>query len=412
MLEAVGVLAGFITLAILLALRLPIWIVLTATAAVTSIVIGGIENLVNITLITTTDMSTVNLLAITFLIMFFVNLYKITGYIDRLGNELVKALKRPKIVLILVPAILGLLPVAGGALMSAPVVDSVGTSMGLERDKRLFINVWYRHVIFLFYPISSVIILTAALGRTTVWEIAYRQLPVAAVMIIVGFILGLRERKGKVHAALLVTDAPNFKVLIKTLAPIIVAVLISLSTSSLVRDIFGASFQPLSIVIGILFALLLLVMLSKPSIYGLVKAIMNRSSIELVLAAYGAMLLRMAFTKADIGGIISGMMGGSTNPALLAMALPAGLAFATGTSLGSIAISLSILPSITHLTPSLTALVYASSFSGYLASPLHLCYIYTAQYLRIPFTAGYRYMIPAIVALLAAAYGVYILTPS
>jgi len=406
----VGVLLGFITLVVLLVLRLPIWVVLVATATVTSLA-GGAGELVNSFVTTTADISTLNLLAITFLIMIFVNLYKITGYIDRLGNELVKLLKKPRLVLILVPAILGLLPVAGGALMSAPIVDSVGSSINLKKDRKLFINVWYRHVIFLFYPISSVIILTATLGRTTVWDIAFRQLPVAAVMIVVGFILGFYGCGGRKSPAISSLPAPDYRSLAKTLTPIMLAVLMSLSTTSLVREVLGPSFQALSIAIGISSALLLLVLLSQPRKRDLVNALTSRGTAELVLAAYGAMLLRTAFTRAGIGGVISGMISENTDPVLLAIVIPAVLAFATGTSLGSIAISLSILPSITQVTPALTALVYATSFSGYLASPLHLCYIYTAQYFRVPFTVGYKYMTPAVVALLASAYMVYFFNP-
>jgi len=155
-------------------------------------------------------------------------------------------------------------------------------------------------------------------------------------------------------------------------------------------------------------ALLSLLLLSMPKRHAFLNAITNRSTAELVLAAYGAMLLRTAFIKVDIGHIISGVLSGYISPSVLAIALPAILAFATGTSIGSIAISLPILASLTHLTPGLTALVYASAFSGYLPSPLHLCYIYTAQYLNISLTAGYKYMVPAIVLIIAAAYGAYV----
>jgi hypothetical protein len=51
----------------------------------------------------------------------------------------------------------------------------------------------------------------------------------------------------------------------------------------------------------------------------------------------------------------------------------------------------------------IASLIYASAFIGYIASPLHLCYVYTAEYYKIPLIEGYKYMIPATIASLAVA---------
>ncbi|MCD6428242.1 MAG: DUF401 family protein, partial [Desulfurococcales archaeon] len=307
MLEVMAILLGFAILSILLILRIPIWITLMATAITTSVVASGVEGLINVVSLTTFNATTLNLLMITFLIAFFINLYKNTGYIDRLGRELVKALKRPKLALATIPAILGLLPVAGGALMSAPVVDFIGDTIGLRKDSKLFINVWYRHVIFLFYPISNVMILTAALSGVSVWEIAYRQLPVAAAMIIVGFVIGFgRESLG--HKSSTITkanDRPDFMMLARTLTPIVVAVLLSILLSLVINNVIDAQLQALSlsIIVGVALALLSLILLSTPSRDAFLNAIANKSTAELILAAYGAMLLRTAFVKVNIGGM-------------------------------------------------------------------------------------------------------------
>ncbi len=414
--EVLAVLLGFAIMGTLLILRLPIWVALIATATATSVIASGVEGIINMFTLTTIDTTTLNLLIITLLIAVFINLYKNTGYIDYLSRELIKVLKKARLALALIPAILGLLPVAGGALMSAPIVDSIGNSIGLRRDSKLFINVWYRHVISLFYPISNVMILTAALSGVSVWEIAYRQLPVAAVMITAGLIIGFRRESSR-HQLDEITKAcevPDFTLLIKAFTPIIVAVSLSIALTPVVNYVTIAQFQgqSLSIVIGVALALLTLLLLSMPRKDVFLNSLLNKNTAELVLAAYGAMLLRTAFIRAGIGSIISGTLSGFVSPSFLAISLPAALAFITGTSLGSIAISLPILGSLTDLTPSLTALVYTSAFSGYLPSPLHLCYVYTAQYLKISPTAGYKYMIPAIALVMFAAYGIYVLAAS
>ncbi len=249
---------------------------------------------------------------------------------------MVKALKRPKLALATIPAILGLLPVAGGALMSAPVADFIGDAIGLKKDSKLLINVWYRHVIFLFYPISNVMILTAALSGINVWEIAYRQLPVAATTVIVGFIIGFRRESPRHQSSAIMkaNGRADFILLAKTLTPIIVAVLFSILLSPVTNYVINAQLQALSlsIIIGVALALLSLILLSTPKRDAFLSAIANKSTAELILAAYGAMLLRTAFIKVNIGSMISGVLSGYVSPSVLAIALPAILAFVTETS--------------------------------------------------------------------------------
>ena len=58
----------------------------------------------------------------TFGIMLLSQLYKETKLIDKLSESLSRIFSSPKIVLSVLPAVMGFLPVAGGALMSAPLV--------------------------------------------------------------------------------------------------------------------------------------------------------------------------------------------------------------------------------------------------------------------------------------------------
>ncbi len=77
-----------------------------------------------------------------YLIAVLVTLYRETGFIDQLSRELALALKKPWAIIGFVPAILGLLPVPGGALMSIPIIDRIGDYMGLDRSRKSLLNVW------------------------------------------------------------------------------------------------------------------------------------------------------------------------------------------------------------------------------------------------------------------------------
>ncbi len=58
-----------------------------------------------------------------------------------------------------IPAIYGLMPVPGGALFSAPMMDEEGDKYKINKDEKNFLNVWFRHIWFAIYPISSAMIL-------------------------------------------------------------------------------------------------------------------------------------------------------------------------------------------------------------------------------------------------------------
>jgi len=62
-----------------------------------------------------------------------------------------------------IPAVYGLMPVPGGALFSAPLVDKEGDKYGLQKDQKNFLNIWFRHVWFPIYPISSAMILICSI---------------------------------------------------------------------------------------------------------------------------------------------------------------------------------------------------------------------------------------------------------
>ncbi|MCD6323894.1 MAG: DUF401 family protein, partial [Desulfurococcales archaeon] len=141
---------------------------------------------------------TVFLMAMSFAVASFAELYSLTGFVKSLGEGLMRRLRNPLVSVSLIPAVIGLMPVAGGALMSAPIVGSIGALSGMNVDLMIFANVWFRHTIFLFYPISSLIVTVSAMTGYSILEIAAIQLPVAAIMIGAGILITLKGLRGAV----------------------------------------------------------------------------------------------------------------------------------------------------------------------------------------------------------------------
>ncbi|MHA1680289.1 MAG: DUF401 family protein [Promethearchaeota archaeon] len=114
------------------------------------------------------------------------------GYMD----ALVTSIKIPKSAFnIIAPALVGLLPVPGGALISAPMINRAGSAMSPE--KRCASNVWFRHVLFLIYPVSSTIILGTEAANLDRFVAILALSPFLIITVIAGYVAFLRGVKGK-----------------------------------------------------------------------------------------------------------------------------------------------------------------------------------------------------------------------
>ena len=93
------------------------------------------------------DRKTLLLLGSFIAILLFSNLLKETGRIDRILHGFRHLLGDIRAVVALLPAIIGLMPIAGGALVSAPMVVPGCDELNLSPERwRTFINYWFRHV--------------------------------------------------------------------------------------------------------------------------------------------------------------------------------------------------------------------------------------------------------------------------
>jgi hypothetical protein len=94
---------------------------------------------------------------------------------------------------------------------------------------------------------------------------------------------------------------------------------------------------------------------------------------------------------------------------VLLTVIPAALGFLTGSPSGAIAIGTSILAGVLTFTPKTAALLYISTYLGYIISPTHLCFTFTADYFKSPLGKVYRYVVPSFIATFATALITYFL---
>lgn len=379
--------------------RVGLGVSLTSTAFVMSFLSLGFYEAGIVLFKTCLDAVTLTLVFATLFIMLLSQLYKETGLINILSRNLGGLIRDSKVIVSLLPAVIGLMPVAGGALMSAPMVDVEAEKLGLDKAKKTYVNLWFRHTILPIYPISQFLILTALLTETTIFPLIYRQFPIVITMIIIGYLIGLRKAQTvkRESSEANSTLKADLKGLLFSFSPIITTVFL---TAVLNVNIAIAT------LVGIL--VLSIIMKAKVNVFG--KILKDWSVWEVPLAAFGALLLRNVTLSSGISEILGGAVANANlNEVVLLLSVPAALAFLLGSPSGGIALSVPILAETVIFTPKTASLLYISAYLGYLSAPTHLCLALTAQYFKCSISKIYKYLIPSVIVSVISALVIYFL---
>lgn len=408
----VALVVSFGFLGLMLYKRINLGVTLNATALLLALLSLDLQSIPTIIYKTTIEPLTIAVVLATFGIMLLSQLYKETKVINSLSDSISKVINNSKIVSSLLPAVIGFLPVAGGALMSAPLVDCEADRLGLKPEKKAYVNVWFRHTIFPVYPLSQVLIITAALTGIAIPFIVIREVPVVIVMILVGYLIGFWRVSAQKqqndcnpeHRSNRNSELKRFLIAFSPILATILAVAVLdatvLGLASLGYDVFIATF------LGVL----ILIIIAKPRAHVLAKPFKNWDIYAISLAAYGAFLLRNVTIATGISETLKTLVvSGSIDVILLLTLVPAILGFATGSPSGGVAISASILAGTLIFSAKTAALLFMSAYLGYLIVPSHLCLAFTIDYFKCSLGRVYRYMLPSFLVTFFAALLVYFL---
>jgi len=392
-----ALIVSFAILGIMVYKRVNLGVTLTSTAILLSLLSVDYDEIPNVFLETSTNALTISLVSATFGIMLLSQLYKETELIGTMSQDLSRLLRNSKLVVGLLPAVIGLLPVPGGALMSAPLIETEANKLELKKDMKTYVNVWFRHTIFPVYPMSQVLILTAALTGISLASLIMRQIPIVILMVAVGYLIAFRKGSTIKNDIKKRSLGPSLKSLLTAFSPILTM-------------IFAVAIFHIDVSIAAFMGVAVLLLITRPSLKTLSMPFRNKAIYGVTLAAYGAMLLRNVTIASGASDFIGNMIAsGNINEVVLLVTVPAVLGFLVGSPSGGIAISVPMLAGTLSFTPNTAALLYIAAYLGYVGAPTHLCLVLTADYFKCPLGGLYKYLIPSLAISFVAAIFVYFL---
>ncbi|MFP4143428.1 MAG: DUF401 family protein [Thermoplasmata archaeon] len=396
MFELVGIFGGFAVLAILIFLKIDFGkAVMTATVVLLLVSNPSAEGLEWILEITR-EYETLSLIAIITQIAFLGYLYKDSKQVIRMIKELRAALPDRRMVIGSIPALFGLMPMPGGALVSAPMIDDEGDALGIDNTEKTFLNWWFRHVWFTVYPLSMGLIFASTISGVNIYKIALFHIPIFVVQLVIGSHWGLRKIDVKNH----IESDVNPILLIYEILPIIVALSLNILLSI-----------PFYITLFLAIIVIFLQNRKEYSLKILPSKFKEGFSIDLLMAAYGIMLFKGIIERlAALEPAVQGLQ--SYVPLLIVIMVTA---FLIGSLFGHLPGAIGVgFPVLLRLVPvvnvRVVSLLFLFTFLGYYISPIHLCIILTIEYFKIDLKSFYRRMAKPFSILLVCVIGWLIVT--
>jgi integral membrane protein (TIGR00529 family) len=367
-------------------------------------------------LASTVHPKTLSLTVIVGLILVLSHSLERSGQMARLLESFKGLLGRPRINLVVFPALIGLLPMPGGAIFSAPMVKNIGQDHHLSQSHLSYINYWFRHIWEYWWPLYPGILLTTALAGVDLWHLVFFTSPLTIVAVLAGYwplrgvIAGTRPASASAARAV----GP----FLQNLAPIGFVIFGGLGLGSLFSAWLSGSLHLIAKELGLILALVLAIFWvwqrnGMPwRLRGQIVA--QPAMLKMLYMVTAILLFKGILEDSGAVGQISQEMIQRHIPLMpISMMLPFLVGGVGGITIAFVGATFPILITLiqamgqSQLMLPYMMLALASGFAGVLLSPLHLCLLLSNEYFETSLIPVYRHMRIPMAVLIIAAVGYF-----
>jgi len=290
---------------------------------------------------------------------------------------------------ILSPALLGLLPMPGGALLSAPLLAR-GSKTSISGSVKVAVNVWFRHILLLVYPLAPALIASAKIAGLDVYRIIPYLLPGFVLAVIIGYHFWIQHLSGAEGWQKPVTRESMVPIAIILLAP----------AADLFVHVLGIfAVRETATLIGVSLSLAVAFFLSSFRLRDLYSIGKEMHALRFAGIIFGMFLFLHVFQETSIPSQLEHF---PLSPIILCVLIGFLLGFITGRIQVPVSIIVPIFLVKFGVLSLLTfAIMYFSIFLGYVISPIHPCVAVSIEYFQISFRRYFLTMaLPTVLALL------------
>ncbi|MCI4625388.1 MAG: DUF401 family protein [Candidatus Magnetoovum sp. WYHC-5] len=312
--------------------------------------------------------------------------------LQEMMNTVKAMLKKRKYVLMLIPFIVGMLPSIGGAYFSCPLVEEAATNTTIDKNKRAFINYWFRHPWELFSPVYPGVILASAITGIGMKTFMLMNAVYGLAMLVFGLLAGMNGIAGNYA----VDKKPTLKDTINFLPIVLLFCFVIFFGISL-------SYSIVLVVIGML-------LFYRYNLKKVIAVLKYGLAPDVIILIVGVMFFKETLVSTNLVTNLNNYFIVSNTPVIsIVMLLPFVAGLLTGLSVGFVSISFPLLLHLPGMDAYSYSLAFAAGFTGVLLSPVHICLVLTRQYFNADFYQMYKKTIPLSLLILITALGEYML---
>ncbi len=345
------------------------------------------QKLLSSTFLNYPNMRTFGIVLFMLLLIGFMKYYGLT---DRIAEAAKGVFKEKKWTVILIPSLIGLIPMPAGALISATLLKDVLQDLKVSPEVSTASNYWFRHIWEYFWFFYQSIIFESLITGVPLLKVMALQSPFTLTGMGVGILYYLRGIKGEGKK-----EGGAGRRLILSMWPVIAiicAVIFMKGISPLVKLPFSSA--------DFLFWTIPAVILAMIIKYGKGSEGIKRASKSLSPSMLAAVIAALLYKSSVICSgaatdFSSFMISHHVPPLLLLSSIPFIVGLLTGISFVAVTVSFPIILPIISLHPlAYVPLAYAFAHFGMMLSPAHLCLILSNEYFSAKLSESYRHIFP------------------
>lgn len=359
-----------------------------------------------------TDPKTLSLAAVVSLILVLSLSLEAAGQMQRLLDRFQGLIRVQAVNIVIFPALIGLLPMPGGAIFSAPMVKNMGGRGQLNAADLSYVNYWFRHIWEYWWPLYPGVLLITAIGGINLWSLVLSAIPMTIVAVVAGY-WPLRRKLSFSRGAKTPVKRPAWP-FFKELTPISIVIVFGIA--------IGAGLSRLNMVgtiakeTGLIVALLLAILLVWQS-NGLPAAtrrniLINRKVGSMVYMIAAILIFKGILEDSQAVATVSNeLLRWGVPLVMVAVTLPMMVGLVSGITIAFVGTTFPILISLIQASPADPELLpylilsLVSGFVGVLFSPLHVCLLLSNEYFETSPERVYRHLlIPCLVMVVAVFF--------
>ena len=334
----------------------------------------------------------------------------LTGQMNRMLSAFQGLVKSPFINLAVFPMLTGLLPMVGGAVLSAPMVKEMANKVEIEPAQLSYINYWYRHVWEFWWPMYPGFLMAVSLIGMPVTRLMALMFPLAIVIIASGYLparkfmpASLGNYEHKPHA---------LRRFLKEAFPLFAVIAAGMIAGAVAAKIFPQWLvaREVCLIVSLFFGTIWVLRLGRVPRVRALTLLKNKRLYSMVYVVFAIMIFQGVLVGSNAAEILAADLKAlNAPPVIVCIVLPFILASLTGITMAYVGASFPIIISVVllmgqaQLLPAYIVLALAAGQCGLILSPTHACLVLSNQYFCTTHTKVYRYLVPPTLVLFIAS---------